>query len=162
MSDDDIRPLDPALQNIFMWEAVEGIEDFEPFFARLKELNTWWKSLPADVQTVMQELLVNDTLILLRDKVGVLCSDTFAYACADFEAAPLDQLSVIKHMDSTYGYAGLAAWVAHRRMKDEPDIRPIDCKCHGNNPEFMAKYDAAMRELNTHGLKDAPPEGPPA
>lgn len=130
-----------------MWEALECVSDYEPFFAHLKALKTWWQTLPTDVQPVMQELLVNDTLSLVGNKVGVVCSDTFEYACADFEAVPLDQLSVVKNMHSTYGYAGLAAWVAHRRMKDEPDIEPIDCPCHGGNPEFMAKYTEAMKAL---------------
>lgn len=72
---------------------------------------------------------LRDRIKLVADDIGVyfargespepylvlLCSDTFAYANADAEPVPDDQIAVVRRLYADYGDAGLIAWASWHR-----------------------------------------------
>lgn len=149
MADTDEK-LDPALQLSFMWSAIEEIPDdhIKQFFDQIEGHHSWFNALPPELKPAISRLFIEDVISFGNErKLLVNCSDTFEYAFADCEVLPLDQVATLDSLRNGYGYAGVAAWVAHRRKPQEPDIVPINCPCHGANPEFMKRYTAALEEL---------------
>ena len=68
-------------------------------------------------------LVADDIAFFGFDSTLVLnCGDTFAYACADAEEVPDDQIDLVRRMHDKFGYVGLTAWIAARR-KCEPLIQ---------------------------------------
>jgi hypothetical protein len=72
---------------------------------------------------------LRDRVKLVADDIGVyfargespepylvlLCSDTFAYATADAEPVPDDQIAIVRRLYADYGDAGLIAWASWHR-----------------------------------------------
>ena len=64
-------------------------------------------------------LAADDIAFFGFDSALVLnCGDTFAYACADAEEVPDDQIDLVRRMHDKFGYVGLTAWIAARRKCD--------------------------------------------
>jgi len=61
-------------------------------------------------------LVADDIAFFGFDGALVLnCGDTFAYACADAEEVPDDQIDTVRRLHDKHGYPGLVAWIARRR-----------------------------------------------
>lgn len=75
-------------------------------------LNNFWyeKTWPAEAQTCIN--------------VFVSCGDTFAYACADAERLPFDQIETLYRMWRKDPRLGVTAWCVMRR-KERP-ISPVE------------------------------------
>lgn len=70
----------------------------------------------------------------------VVClNDTFAYACADGELLPDDQIDSLIDMHKRFGHDGVVAWAAHRRGRE-----PIAKLQNGKYQEALAAIDASL------------------
>jgi hypothetical protein len=59
-------------------------------------------------------------------KPQAFCSDTFAYATADGEDIPDDQVAVLADVYNRWHWAGVTAWVAWRRGTEPLDEHRVD------------------------------------
>jgi len=75
-------------------------------------------------------------------RVDILCSDTFAYACADCEPIELRNIALFRLFYERYGTDGLVAWCAVSRCR-EP-IGPL-----------TQQYHDALHELQLHQINNA-------
>lgn len=113
-------------------------------------LMTWWESLRRDQQDALAELLRADGALYFNAKKGaepvpwLLMNDTFAYACADGEDLPLDELPTVLELWRQFKWGGLIAWAAHRR-----GIEPI-------GPHQTEQYQAAVRHMRANARLSGP------
>ncbi len=79
-----------------------------------------------------------------RPRLLVMCSDTFAYACADWEEATFAEAPELAAVHRTEGWPGLVRWVQKKRP-DEKVIAPV-VKAMENEDTAREKL-AKVREL---------------
>ncbi len=92
---------------------------------KICKIDQWFDGLPEHLQSIVEELIVEEALRLSVEKVDaiqtyLLVSDTFSYACSDCEIVSLEDLPLIRVMWREFGYDGLVAWVAKKR-----NIEPV-------------------------------------
>lgn len=63
-------------------------------------------------------LLLEDLAFLNKDKFLIICSDSFAYACADYEEAEMEEWEKVAILYDKYGYDGVLAWISHKRNEN--------------------------------------------
>lgn len=89
------------------------------------QLLDWWKTLSIEQQSYFEELLhTDDDIVFFRIEKDsspnpwILMNDVFGYACADGEALPIEDLSIVIQLWRKFKWAGLFAWAAQRRGID--------------------------------------------
>lgn len=95
-------------------------------------------------------LICAESVDMGEPKVLIMCSDTFAYACADCEEATYPQAIEVLEIAKAEGWPGITRWVqAQRNGRGEPDtpIAPV--------AKMMADFDAVRAERDTIRAKFA-------
>ena len=110
-------------------DAVRDARRFDEHLTAWRDNNAWHAAeidrLSSEVGILKKRirLVADDIAFFGFDSALVLnCGDTFAYACADAEDVPDDQIDLVRRMHDKFGYTGLVAWIASRR-KCEPLIQ---------------------------------------
>jgi hypothetical protein len=75
-------------------------------------------------------------------RLVIFCSDTFAFACADAEPVPNEDIDLVARVYAEHQDAGVMAWVAHRRGIDPLSIR---CASYGDWLGIKASVGALMQ-----------------
>jgi hypothetical protein len=101
----------------------------------------------------MAELLAEDVAFASPAADGsvcfnVLCSDTFAWACADGEGLTIEAAPEVLDIHRREGAAGVDRWVQAQRggPKKSPFIKPV-VELHSQMDTLRAECDALRRDL---------------
>lgn len=97
-------------------------------------------------------------LVMAEDelKLLVMCSDTFAYACADCEEAELSETVALRRIAETEGFPGVVRWCQAKGQRGEP-IDPVrkTMTTFDSLREDNERLRARVEELEAHRLNVA-------
>ena len=99
----------------------------------------------------MAHLLATDNAFAVRTKGGgvgfnILCSDTFAWACADAEAIDISQAPEVWKLYQDGGWQAVALWVQEKRG-GEKFIKPVE-EMIERSKAILAERDALKAKLD--------------
>ena len=89
---------------------------------RICIFDKWFTELPADVSTMIGEMLPDETIRLHLDKdknviMWVLMNDTFYFACADGEDITMEEIPLLYQMWKKFDWYGLVAITSKKRKQ---------------------------------------------